>query len=372
MKIFFQGARVLFEVNLGLTSRLAAYKDLEVIVGTSEPLLYLYGSLFSRHYKNLKIVITQPTLPSLTPSIEKIGNLMATMIIRSSLHKKFLSNSDILHLNDLEHPYTRASIDFKKPKLLTLNWLPGRLEEDVIAKMDMVVACSKSLSKIVNNKIGYKPKVIRHGVDTTLFNTLIPKIEARRYLGFPLSRKIIFWNGRLVPSKNLRTLIDAIPIVAKEIPDTLFVIKGRTKRLRYNYILRYAKRHLKTTGTEQSVKFKIGYEWLSKMPYYYRSADVFVHTSSFESFGLVFAEAMACGIPIVATSISAAREIVGDAGLLFETKNSDDLADKLLRLLSDDKLRMLLSERGLNRIFKLGLVWEKAAKSYRDLYLSLI
>lgn len=372
MEVFFQGERVAFARNLGLTSRLALYKDLEVVVVTSEPLLYLHGNLFLRHRRNLKLVMIQPPLVSLGPLTERLRNLMATKIAKSLFFKKFMSRFDVLHYNDPKNPYTKASIDSEQPRILTLNWFPSGWEENVIKKMDAVVACSKSLSRIVNKRFGYKPEVIYHGIDATLFNTLIPKIVARRYLGFPKSKKIILWNGRLLPIKNLETLVHAIPNIVKEMPNTFFVIKCRTKRSGYYNILKYAKKHLAITRTKQNVAFKLGYESLLKMPYYYRSADVFVHTSLFEAFGLIFAEAMACGLPIVATNISAAREIVGNAGLLFEPKNSDDLADKLLRLLSDDKLRILLSEKGLNRISKLGLVWEKAAKSYRNLYLSLV
>lgn len=369
MKVFFQSMGVLFAFNVSLTSRLALYRDVEIIVGTPEPLLYLYGNYFSRCNNNRKIIMIQP--PRL-PYTQKVNSLITNIIARSSFLKNFLSNFDILHLNEPEHPYTKVMIDIKKPKILSLHSLLSESSErKCMWKMDAVIACSNFLSELVYEKSGYKPKVIYHGVDTTLFNTLIPKINARKHLGLPTSKKIVLWNARLIPEKDLKTLIDAIPIVAKEIPDTLFIIKGRTKRARYSYILRYAHEHLKSTGTDQNALFMLGYEFLSKMPYYYRSADVFVHTSLFESFGLVYAEAMACAVPIVAANTTTAPEIVGDAGLLFEPKNPDDLAEKIVRLLCNEKIRIALCNKGLNRLSKLGLTWENAAKSYRDLYFSL-
>ncbi len=369
MRVFFQSIGVLFEFNLSLTSRLALYRDVKITVGTPEPLVYLYGNYFSRCNKNLKIIMIQPPR---APYTQKVNSLITNIIARSSFLKNFLSKFDILHLNEPEHPYNEVIINIKKPKILTIHSLLSESpERKYIWKMDAVIACSKSLAQLVYEKLGYKPKVIYNGVDTTLFNTSIPKTDAKKHLGLPISKKIVLWNGRLSPEKDLKTLIDAIPIVVKDVPDTLFIIKGRTKQERYNYILRYAHEHLKSTGTDQNVLFRLGYEFLSKMPYYYRSADVCVHTSLFEGFSLVLIEAMACGIPIVVTDIPAVYEPVGDAGLHFEPKNPEDLAERIVRLLCNEKIGIALCNKGLNRLSELGLTWENAAKSYRDLYLSL-
>lgn len=369
MKVYFEGIGVLFEVNLGLTSRLAMYKDLKITLGAYTPHLCTYGTWFVRHYKNLNIVMTQPPKFWLTG---KFGDLVAKMLIRLSFYDKFLSKFDVVHLNRRLAPYSKAAVRIQKPKLLTLHWLPSKIEEDIIKKLDALVSPSKFVQKAVSETLGFRPKVIYHGTDTTLFNTQITKMKARKYLGLPSSKKIVFWNGRLDANKDLKTLIDAIPIVTREIPDSFFVIKGRTMSKYARALLHNSKKYLKKMGTEKKVRWMLGWDLLPKMPYYYRSADVFAHTSLFESFGFVFVEAMACGVPIVACNAATAPEIVGDAGLLFEPKNPEDLADKIVRLLCNDKIKMELSERGLKRISELGLTWKKAAERYRKLYFSLI
>ena len=370
LKVYFQTIGVLFEYNLSLTSRLAKYEDLKITVETTNLVLYLYSLCFRRNYQNIKFIMTQPIIP---PISQIRNNNITNIVSRSSFYKKFMSKFDILHLSQIEHPYSRTAIEVDKPKVLTIPYFPPRLgdkSKEVLEKTDVLIVPSKFLSKLIYETHGYSSKVIYFGVDTAVFNTLISKTRARKFLGLPISKKIILWNGRLDPNKDLKTLIDAIPIVVKEMPDCLFLVKGRSKKS--NAINRYIKTKLKKKGFNKNLILNTGWDFLTKMPYYYRSADVFAHTSLFETFGFVFVEAMACGVPVVACSTSTVPEIVGDAGLQCEPKNAEDLADKILKILVNDKLGNQLSERGSKKICELGLTWENTAEQYRKLYFSVL
>ena len=83
----------------------------------------------------------------------------------------------------------------------------------------------------------------------------------------------------------------------------------------------------------------------------YRSCDVFAMPSRGEGFGLVFAEAMARGLPCVASRVDAGAEVVEDGrtGLLVDPDDRDEVLAALLRLLHDDGLRRRLGEAGLAR-----------------------
>ena len=369
MKVFFQGIGVLFHYNFGLTSQLSAFDDMKVTLGTRHLLLYIYGVWLTRYRKNLKIVMT--SFPTFPPNYQTMiaGSYVAYLVSRRYLYKKLLSRFDIVHLNDREYPYTRSALNTRKTTVLTIHWLPTGVDQDAFHKAGVLVAPSKFISQKVKERIGVESKVIYHGVDTELFNSRIPQAEAREYLGLPKGPKVILWNGRLDPIKDPKTLIDAIPIVAKEVPDSLFIIKARGGR---SDILQYMKQRIKETGTEKNVGLMCGWDFLTKMPYYYRSADVCVHTSLFETGGFVLPEAMACGIPTVVTDIPAVYEPVGDAGLHFEPRNPHDLAEKLVRLLSDEKLQRSLREKGVRRVSELGLTWKEASRRYRDVYFSLL
>jgi len=73
---------------------------------------------------------------------------------------------------------------------------------------------------------------------------------------------------------------------------------------------------------------------------------VFVFPSLFEGFGIPLLEAMAAGTPVCAANVSSIPEVVGDAALLFDPRNADDIARQLERLLHDTSLRQQLVARG--------------------------
>jgi len=128
MKVFFQGIGTLFQYNLGLPSQLVSFEDVKVTIGTRHLLLYVYGIWYVRRSKNLKMVLT--TFPTFPPNYQTMvfGSWIAHFISRSSLYKKFLSVFDIVHLNDRQYPYTKAALRNKKETVLTLHWLPSKVD----------------------------------------------------------------------------------------------------------------------------------------------------------------------------------------------------------------------------------------------------
>ena len=100
-------------------------------------------------------------------------------------------------------------------------------------------------------------------------------------------------------------------------------------------------------------------------PAIYRKADVFVHPSAFESFGLPVLEAMACGTPVVASNRTAIPEVAGDAGLIVDPEDVEALADAIYKVIAERSLREQLLRRGYERVnsFK----WEEAARKAVEL-----
>jgi len=133
-------------------------------------LLYVYGIGYVRHRKDLKIrMITSPTAVPLVPT-RYYGSGVATIIIRLSLFKKYMSNFDLLHLNDRDHPYTKAAIKLKKPTVMTLHWPLSKIDEEICPKVKALVAPSESSARNVEETLGFRPTVIHHGVDDSIFN----------------------------------------------------------------------------------------------------------------------------------------------------------------------------------------------------------
>jgi glycosyltransferase involved in cell wall biosynthesis len=96
------------------------------------------------------------------------------------------------------------------------------------------------------------------------------------------------------------------------------------------------------------------------------AADIFVYPSLYEGFGMPVLEAMACGVPVAASSTSALPEVVGDAGLLFDPRDTGSMVEALATLVEDRARREQLREAGLRRAPR--FVWGTAARQVLDLY----
>jgi glycosyltransferase involved in cell wall biosynthesis len=102
----------------------------------------------------------------------------------------------------------------------------------------------------------------------------------------------------------------------------------------------------------------------------YSNATAFICTSLYEGFGIPLLEAMACGCPVIAAETSSVPEVVGDAALLFDPEDLEDLARQLDRVISGKSLRAGLIERGQLRATRFS--WDAMAKAVYEGYLSII
>jgi glycosyltransferase involved in cell wall biosynthesis len=119
---------------------------------------------------------------------------------------------------------------------------------------------------------------------------------------------------------------------------------------------------IKTLGKERFATMTVPFE---QMPEVYRTADVFTLASaSSESFGNVLVEAMASGVPVVATDDPARREIVGDAGILVNPENSDEYAASLKRA-----METAWGERPRKQAEKFS--WDIISEKYEELFKEL-
>jgi glycosyltransferase involved in cell wall biosynthesis len=101
----------------------------------------------------------------------------------------------------------------------------------------------------------------------------------------------------------------------------------------------------------------------------YSSANILAFPSLYEGFGLPVLEAMACGLPVIASSVSSLPEVTGNAALLVDPSNVEDMADAMLKLVENVDLRKSLRNKGFKRVEQFS--WYTSAKTllgvYRDL-----
>jgi glycosyltransferase involved in cell wall biosynthesis len=104
----------------------------------------------------------------------------------------------------------------------------------------------------------------------------------------------------------------------------------------------------------------LGYVDDADLPALYRGATLFVFPSLYEGFGLPVLEAMACGVPAVCSNASSLPEVAGDAALLVDPHDTDELTSAMVRGLEDTALRQEMVAKGLAQAA--GFTWEQAAR----------
>ena len=102
----------------------------------------------------------------------------------------------------------------------------------------------------------------------------------------------------------------------------------------------------------------------------YSGATAFVFPSLYEGFGLPILEAMQCGTPVISSNSTSLPEVVGDAGILVDPKDQDQLCQAMLDILNDDTLRETLKQKGLERAKQFS--WEKCANETVEIYKKII
>lgn len=102
----------------------------------------------------------------------------------------------------------------------------------------------------------------------------------------------------------------------------------------------------------------------------YHAADLFIEPSLYEGFGFQVVEAMACGIPVITSNVTALPEVVGDAGILVSPSDIEGLASALVRVLTDSGLRESMRQKSLERAKFFS--WDRVAKETLAIYNELL
>lgn len=182
---------------------------------------------------------------------------------------------------------------------------------------------------------------------------------------YGITGDFILYVGGFSPRKNIIGLLQAFEkLLSKTKKDLKLVIAGTKGKSYENYKSCAEKLHI-----ENKVIFP-GFIPVNYMPYLYNSAELFVYLSLYEGFGLPPIEAMACGIPVVASNVTSLPEILKDCTLLVNPKDEDKISNTLYRGLTDNKLRRELIYKGLSINQK--LTWENTAASTLTAYKKII
>jgi glycosyltransferase involved in cell wall biosynthesis len=177
---------------------------------------------------------------------------------------------------------------------------------------------------------------------------------------YRLPHRFILNVGSLEPGKNRACLIQAFNELRRRGLEHRLVIVGQ-RAWKYEDDFELVER----LGLGEAVLFT-GYVPAEELAALYNCAELFVFPSLYEGFGLPVLEAMACGVPVVTSNVSAMPEVAGDAALLIEPRDIEGLADAMERPLRHSRVRASLRSRGLKRAAQFS--WERAARETVAVY----
>ena len=218
-----------------------------------------------------------------------------------------------------------------------------------------IIAVSEATRRDAIRLLDISPQkivTIHSGVAAAFFDVpegAIADVRAR----YRLTRPVILSVGTVEPRKNFRGLVGAWRALPAEL------------RAEYELVVA-GPMGWADAETERDVRSAryLGYVPETDIAALTASAAIFAYPSLYEGFGFPVAQAMAAGVPVITSNVSALPEIAGDAAVLVDPRSETELRDALRRLLEDPVLRAELARRGRRRAEQFR--WEIcAAKSWR-------
>ncbi|MFM7372577.1 MAG: glycosyltransferase family 4 protein [Sphaerospermopsis kisseleviana] len=225
-------------------------------------------------------------------------------------------------------PWASESKEEEVNKKLSI-WVKKRLiEKNTYNRCDRFIVLSQAFGNILHQQYQvpwHKIHIIPGGVDINHFQYNLSRLTARKQLGWPTDRPILFTSRRLVYRMGIDKLLQALAIIKPTIPDIWLAIAGR------GHIQNLLQQQVIELGLENNVKF-LGFLPDEQLPIAYQAANLTVMPSqSFEGFGLAIVESLACGTPVLCTPVGGMPEILQGFApdLITDSITVDSIADKL-------------------------------------------
>ena len=309
---------------------------------------------FNQH---LRTLYGGPLLPGLKRAISDfdgdvvVASSFPLMHMYTALAARRINRCPLIYCGGL-HPQDRWGFD--RPMIY-----------DAIRRADAYIAYTTYERDFLlqKNIPAEKLHVVGLGVDVERF-VHADGTAIRQRWGDPATPVVAFI-GQQARHKGADTLVRAMEQVWQRLPETRLLIAGACTR--FSPVLR---RQLKALPSVQQGQILIldNFDELEK-PSLIAACDLLAYPSEFESFGLVYVEAWACGKPVIGSRAGAIRSVVQDGtdGLLVPPRNVPALADALIHLLEDEPLRHRLGEHGRQKVLE-RYTWETIVARFRQVY----
>ncbi|WP_083523461.1 glycosyltransferase family 4 protein [Methanofollis ethanolicus] len=246
-----------------------------------------------------------------------------TLVIVAYFAKLFYHTQVIYwHHHIAESRFLPLKVRLYKVAISPFNWKK-------IKKFDQVVSISNHSKAILQHEKGIESIVIYDEIDSSRFNrNNVDEEPIRTKYHIGSDDPVILFVGRIVPTKNIHSLIVAFKIVKICLPNVKLIVVGKSYDNQYSEDLARA--------CDLSVIFA-GFVSDEELPYYYAACDVYATCSLVEGFNMPLVEAQACGKPVVAFDIGPHREVIKN-GFLVDEGDIVEFGNAIIKIFSTNMI----------------------------------
>ena len=302
--------------------------------------------------KEINIVTVGPSLPANLPKISFMAlvalstikprvwharrnlEMLAGLMMKKILRKNF----KLVFTSDAQRHHTKYT-------------------KKLISQMDAVIAGSQKAA----NYLEVPHTIIHHGIDTDIFKPILDKSNLRHELGLP-EGKLIGCFGRIRSQKGVDIFIEVMIKVCAADPLAVGLICGQTTT-EHKEFEAGLKARVANAGFSNRIIF-LGTQPSEKLPLLFAALDIYLAPQRNEGFGLTPLEAMASGVPVIATTAGAFEEMVldGKTGYIVEIEDILTMTEKIIELLSNDHKRKAFAKASVERVAKQFAIKGEAEK----------
>lgn len=219
-------------------------------------------------------------------------------------------------------------------------------------RADKIIAISQSTKRDLINILKIKKhqiKVVYWGTDNFFKKLPSEKLKTTKKK-YSLNKDFIFYSGSITPRKNIIRLVKAYNLAREKINLDL-VITGT--------VLRKNKEEMRLISQSRGIKL-VGFVPKEDLRNLYNLAKIYIYPSLYEGFGLPVLEAQACGCPVICSNTSSLPEVGKDSVYYINPYNEKDIANAIIKLSTNPKLRKQLIKKGYQNIKRFS--WKKSAQ----------
>jgi glycosyltransferase involved in cell wall biosynthesis len=271
-------------------------------------------------------------------------------IWKSPVPQILLSRNSLYTSPDFSHDLRRRH----EYRLLLDTQLKAFFARQSIRRAEVTFAPSQAFARELENWAGRKVGTLYHGFDQERFcrDTAELPLPIKKKLQAAAGTVRLLFVSHYNYYRNFETLLRAVPLLRQRMPSRKFRLVLTCELLDRatpgGYRTEQARKLVRDLGMADDI-VQLGSVPYSQLHHVYRACDIYVTAAYTETFAHPLVEAMASGLPIVASNIPVHKEITDGAALLFEKFSPADLADKVHELVSSPSKSMQLRENGLRR-----------------------